>query len=90
MIARSGTITQRFVETIRLLAGLGAPTNAGGRTGDGWEARALLDSGELIFNENLHTNKALGDGARACNQLRALLILINISGRPPTVAILIN
>ena len=50
----------------------------------------MLDSGELIFNENLHTNKALGDGARACNQLRALLILINISGRPPTVAILIT
>ena len=31
-------------ETIRLLAGLGAPTNAGGRTGDGWAARALLDN----------------------------------------------
>ena len=77
-------------ETYWLATGLGAAETEGGRTGDGWEARALLDSGELIFNENLHTNKALGGGARACNQLRALSILINISGRPPTVAILIN
>ena len=60
-------------ETYWLATGLGAAETEGGRTGDGWEARALLDSGELIFNENLHTNKALGDGARASNQLRAYL-----------------
>ena len=69
-------VTKGIYEIIRLLAGLGAPTNAGGRTGDGRGAGALLDSGELMFMF-LHTNKASGDGASAGNQVRALLIHVN-------------
>ena len=42
-------------ETYWLATGLGAAETEGGRTGDGWEARALLDSGELIYSMRTYT-----------------------------------
>ena len=44
-----------YYETYWLATGLGAAETEGGRTGDGWEARALLDSGELIYTMRTYT-----------------------------------